>query len=233
LFFYHHPFLDVNWKTWNDVKTEDRILLIIGAHEFKSKARKFTEVHHFRDVMAALQLMMHLFLEPYSISVDDSTITDTLMSALKSTSTEEIAGPISSNSFGKVNKHFCRFVIDMLSVQLVFDNWFPFAGQNAPAPFVKETSEEVLRHIKHNQRVLISICVSLNPIIAVNLFKDAPVSLGWPIPTLKTIFSAAVTYRNKLNKGIISSWKNYAKNHVSINSFILCVCTFSLSEFLV
>ncbi len=47
----------------------------------------------------------------------------------------------------------------MLSVQLVFDNWFPFAGQNAPSPFVKETSEEVLRQIKHNQRVLISICV--------------------------------------------------------------------------
>ena len=57
LFFFHHPILDVNWKTWNDVKTEDRILLIIGAHEFKSKAKKFTEVHHFQDVLAALQLM--------------------------------------------------------------------------------------------------------------------------------------------------------------------------------
>jgi hypothetical protein len=121
----------------------------------------------------------------------------------------------------------------MLSVQLVFDNWFPFAGQNAPSPFVKETSEEVLRHIKHNQRVLISICVSLNPVLAVNLFKDAPVSLGWPIPTLKTIFSSAVTYRNKLNKGIISSWKNYAKNHVSTNCIIQIVYTISLTEFIV
>jgi hypothetical protein len=191
-------------------------VLIIGAHQFKSQAKKFTEVHHFRDILGALRLMMDLFLEPSSVTVDESTVTDSLMSILKSTSTEKIAGQISSNSFGKVNKKFCCFAIDMLAVQLLFDNWFPFLGQSAPSPYVKEISEDVVRHIKHNRCVLMSICVSFNPVIAVNMFKDAPVSLGWPMLSLKTVFSTAVTYRKKMQKGIISSWENYAENHMSI-----------------
>ena len=99
---------------------------------------------------------MDLFLEPHSVSATDSNITDSLMLRLKSSSSEEIAGTISSNSFGKVNKKICRYIIDMLAVQLVFDNWHPFAGQNAPSPYVKETDAEVIRHIKHNQDVLVS-----------------------------------------------------------------------------
>ncbi len=32
--------------------------------------------------------------------------------------------PINNNSFGRVNKKFIRFFIDMLSLQLVFNNWY-------------------------------------------------------------------------------------------------------------
>ena len=32
--------------------------------------------------------------------------------------------PINNASFGRVNKKFIRFFIDMLSLQLVFDNWY-------------------------------------------------------------------------------------------------------------
>ena len=92
----------------------------------------------------------------------------------------------------------------------------PFSGQSAPSPYVKETSEDIIRHIKHNPVIVMSICVSFNPVLAVNMFKDGPVALGWPTPSLKTVFSTAVTYHNKMQKGIISSWKNYADNHVSI-----------------
>ena len=158
---------------------------------------------------------MDLFLEPHSVPATESNITDLLMLRLKSSSSEEIAGPISSNSFGKVNKKFCRYVIDMLAVQLVFDNWHPFAGQNAPAPYVKETDPQVIRHIKHNQEVLVSFCVTFNPLNAVAVFKEK--NLGWEVPSLKTLFSTGVTYKHKLDKGIISSWKNYAENHVSTN----------------
>ena len=156
---------------------------------------------------------MDLFLEPHLVSASHSNITDSLMLRIKSTSSEQIAGQISSNSFGKVNKKFCRYVIDMLAVQLVFDNWHPFAGQNAPSPYVKETDSEVICHIKHNQDVLLSFCLKFNPLNAVAVFKEK--TLGWEVPSLKTLFSTGVTYKHKLEKGIISSWKNYAENHVS------------------
>jgi hypothetical protein len=86
------------------------------------------ETNHFRDVFVALGLMLDLMLEPYSVSSSDSWVTDSLMKLIKDSSAPDIASLISSNSFGKVNKKFCRFVIDMLSVQLVFDNWYPFAS---------------------------------------------------------------------------------------------------------
>ncbi len=39
---------------------------------------------------------------------------------------------------------------------------------------------------------------------------------GWPVPTLKQLFSMAVTFKNKFKKGIISSWDNYQANKVSV-----------------
>jgi hypothetical protein len=80
------------------------------------------EGNHFHDFFAALGLMLELMLEPFSVSSEDSRVTDSLMKLLKDSSAPDIAGPTSSNSFGRVNKFFCCFVIDMLSVQLVFNN---------------------------------------------------------------------------------------------------------------
>ena len=207
---------DKTWTAWSDVQNDKGHVLIIGSHSFRTKGEvTFTKENHFRDVFAVLRLMMDLFLEPHSVPDNQSLITDSLMLRLKSSSTKEKAGSISSNSFGKVNKKFCRYVIDLLSVQLVFDNWHPFAGQNAPSPFVKETPPEVIRHIKHNQDVLVSFCVQFNPLNAISVFKEK--TLGWEVPSLKTLFSTGVTYKHKLDKGIISSWKKYPKNHVSTN----------------
>ncbi len=84
--------------------------------------------------------MLDLMLEPCSVLSSDSWVTDSLMKLIKDSSAPDIADPISSNSFGKVNKKICRFVIDMLSAQLVFDNWYPFASQRAPSPYVKDTA---------------------------------------------------------------------------------------------
>jgi hypothetical protein len=92
--------------------------LVIGAHSFHSQGSKtFTEANQFRDVFAALGLMLELMLDPFSVSSQDSGVTDSLMKLLKlkDSSAPNIAGPTSSNSFGRVNKKFCRFVIDKLS----------------------------------------------------------------------------------------------------------------------
>jgi hypothetical protein len=114
--------------------------LVIGAHSFRSQGSKtFTEANHFRDVFAALGLMLELMLEPFSVSSQDSHVTDFLMKCLKDSSAPDIASPTSSNSLGWVNKKFCHFVIGMLSVQLVFNNCYPFTAQSVPSPYIKET----------------------------------------------------------------------------------------------
>ncbi len=132
--------------------------LVIGAHSFRSLgSQTFMEGNHFHDFFAALGLMLELMLEPFSVSSEDSRVTDSLMKLLKDSSAPNIAGPTSSNSFGRVN-FFCCFVIDMLSVQLVFNNWYPFSAQSAPSPYVKETPQEVIDDIAHNQ-VYLCCCV--------------------------------------------------------------------------
>jgi hypothetical protein len=171
--------------------------------------------------------MLDLMLETFLVSSEDSRVTDSLMKLLKDSSAPNIAGPTSSNSFGWVNKFFCRFVIDMLSVQLVFNDWYPFSAQSAPSPYVKETPREVIDDIAHNQGVLVSLFVQLNPISCMSVFKEGS-QLCWQVPTLKKTFSLVVTMKHKLEKGIILSWEGYAENYVSY--FLLCVfyyCTMS------
>ncbi len=184
--------------------------LVIGAHSFRSLgSQTFTEANHFCDVFAALGLMLELMLEPFSVSSEDSHVTDSLMKLLKDSSTPNIAGSTSSNSFGRMNKFFCCFVIDMLSVQLVFNNWYSFPAQSAPSPYIKETPQEVIDDIAHNQGVLVLLCVQLNPISCMSVFKEGSQSC-WQVPTSKKTFSSVVTMKHKLEKGIILSWKGYA-----------------------
>jgi hypothetical protein len=134
-----HILLDSTWTALSDVCNDKNHVLIIGAHTLLNQGEAtFTEANYFRDVFAALGLMLDLMLEPYSVLSSDSWVTDSPMKLIKDSSAPDIAGPISSNSFGKVNKKFCCFVIDMLSVQLVFNNWSSFASQSAPSPYVKD-----------------------------------------------------------------------------------------------
>ncbi len=165
-------------------------------------------------------------LEPFSVSSQDSRVTDSLMKLLKDSSAPDIAGSISSNSFWRVNKKFCRFVIDMLSVQHVFNNWYSFSAQSVPSPYVKETPQKVIDDIAHNQGVLVPLCVQLNPIFCMSIFKEGN-QLCWQVPTLKKSFSSVVTMKHKLEKGINSSWEGYAENYVIIFfcvSFIIVLC---------
>ncbi len=112
-------FLDSTLTTWDDVCNGKNQCLVIGAHSFRSLgSQTFTEANHFCDVFVELGLMLELMLEPFSVSSEDSRVTDSLMKLLKDSSAPDISGPTSSNSFERVNKFFFCFVIDMLSVQL-------------------------------------------------------------------------------------------------------------------
>jgi hypothetical protein len=89
----------------------------------------------------------------------------------------------------------------LISVQLVFNNWYPFSTQFAPSPFAKQVPKKVMQALKRNQLILINICICLD-INANSLFNDQGVK-GWHVPTLKQLFSMAVTSKNKSKKRII------------------------------
>ena len=116
---------DSTWTAWSNVCNDKNHVLIIGVHTLRTQGSgTFTEANHFHEVFVALGLMLNLMLEAYFVLSSDFWVTNSLMKLIKDSSAPNISSPISSNSFGKVNKSFCRFVIDMLSVQLVFDNWY-------------------------------------------------------------------------------------------------------------
>ena len=84
----------------------------------------------------------------------------------------------------------------------------------APAPYAKATPIEVTTALQHNQSILVSLAVSMNASSQAFYMENG--KLGWPIPSLKQLFSTAVAYKKKFKKGIISSWEDYNDHNVSI-----------------
>jgi hypothetical protein len=109
---------------WQDIKDEHGCRLVIGENHFtKREVEEFTVSNECRDVFAAMELSGKLLLEEHSVHDSYSQISDSLMKLIKMTSTPgPDDGPINNNSFGRVNKKFICFFIDMLSLQLAFDN---------------------------------------------------------------------------------------------------------------
>jgi hypothetical protein len=91
----------------------------------------------------------------------------------------------------------------------------PFAAQVAPLPDAKSTPIEVTNALQRNQSILVSLAVTMNPWL--QAFYTENGNLGWPVPSLKQLFSSAVTYKKKFQKGIISSWEGYKDNYVSLS----------------
>ena len=107
---------------WQDIKDEHGRHLVIGEFSFnKKRSEGFTASNKCRDVLAAMELSGKLLLEHYSVHDSYSNISDSLMKIIKGTSANE---GVNNNSIGRVNKTLIRFFIDMLSLQLVFDNWY-------------------------------------------------------------------------------------------------------------
>ena len=92
---------------------------------------------------------------------------------------------------------------------------YPFAAQVAPSPFSKSTPIEVTNALQHNQSILVLLAVSMNARSQVFYMENG--KLGWPVPSLKQLFTSAVAYMKKFKKGIISSWEGYKDNNVIIS----------------
>jgi hypothetical protein len=150
-------FTDDGWEMLRDSSNQR---LWIGLFQFHKKgAYTYTEANNSRDVLAALHLVVMHQLEEFLVCGKLSHICNSQMKCLKMSSNGELTN---HNSFGQVNKKFARFVIDFISVQLVFNNWYPFLTQFAPSPFAKNIPEEVKSALKNNQIILINICICLD-----------------------------------------------------------------------
>ena len=118
----HYLLLLILGDNWQDIKDEHGRHLVIGEFSFnKKRSEGFTASNKCRDVLAAMELSGKLLLEHYSVHDSYSNISDSLMKVIKGTSAN---GGVNNNSFGHVNNTLIRFFIDMLSLQLVFDNWY-------------------------------------------------------------------------------------------------------------
>jgi hypothetical protein len=145
-------FTDDSWEIFRDSNNHR---LTIGLFQFHKKAvSAYTEVNNSCDVLAAFHLMVLLQLEDFSVCDNLSHICDSHMKFFKILSNGQLTN---HNSFGQVNKKFAWFVIDFISVQLVFNNWYSFLTQFAPSPFAKNIPEEIKQVLKKNQMIFINI----------------------------------------------------------------------------
>jgi hypothetical protein len=73
-----------------------------------------------RDVKSSLSLVVRLLLEHSNIPEEKSSIVDLLMIDIKKSSKDEM---ICTNSIGKVNASFAKFVVDFIAMSLLFDEF--------------------------------------------------------------------------------------------------------------
>ena len=93
--------------------------------------------------------MMNLRLENWNNKKNRST--SAILKIKKST----IGHGIHVNLFGKVNKSFCQFVVDFISMALVFDAWSSHLSQFVPAPYVSGVPAAVYKHMQNNREIIV------------------------------------------------------------------------------
>jgi hypothetical protein len=121
---------------WNDFVDEDGNKLNIGKQKYQTKHGTFFPlyVHHVptRNVKCAFALVVRIFLEHSKVTESSSMVQYSAMLLIKKTTNVDV---FHSNSFGKVNANFAHFVIDFLSMLLLFDAYTDHNANASPAPW--------------------------------------------------------------------------------------------------
>jgi hypothetical protein len=95
----------------------------------KRNSPGFLNSHLPQEIQAMLSLLVKLYLESHLVPQEKTYLIDSCMLEIKASSHRDIAGSdIHHNSFQRNNTTFTKFVIDYLSIALLFDKWYPFAG---------------------------------------------------------------------------------------------------------
>jgi hypothetical protein len=105
------------------------------------------------------------------------------MVQIKKSSTDELTH---SNSFGRVNSSFAKFVVDFLAMSLLFDSFLYHNAQAAPAPWAgRHLTMDEQRLFQQNQTVLIKFASSkMRMLLGSCLVKGSLEQLVGMFPTL-------------------------------------------------
>ena len=197
------PFTD----TWDDLVDDNGTKLHFGVLRYQnSHVSTFRERVKPRDVNAALVLLTYLKLEHHTVAVEDSLLFD--LSMLLSKASSEGAG-VHNNSFGKPNCMFTWFVINFLSMLILFDTFIDHRSLLAPMPFknVSLTAKQS-DMLVHNQKIRIKFCLGDGCSRVDKYFVNEKTGdVGTGCLNMDKLWSTSTKYYHQLNTGILSSFE--------------------------
>jgi len=201
------PFTD----TWDDLVNENGDPLRFGMIHYTNATSSFRERVKPRDVKTALVLLNYLFLEHHT--VENLLLVDSAMLLVKESS--EGAG-VHLNSIGKPNRMFAWFVIDYLSMRILFDTFIEHRSLVAPMPFKNvPMSKENISMLVHNTQILIKFCLGQGSSTAEKYFVKKKTSVvGRGCLDLDKLWSTSTKFHRQFNAGIVSSFESYKDSYI-------------------
>ena len=209
----YNPWLGPFTDTWDDLVDDNGSPLYFGeVHYHNSHSSSFRERVKPRDIKAALVLLTYLKLEHYTVK---GTLADSAMQIIKDSS--EGAG-VHYNSIGKPNSMFAWFVIDFLSMLILFDTFMDHRSLHAPAPYVGEClSDQHMQMFLHNKKILIKFALQqgLSSSSASKYFVNPKTgAVGKGCQDLTTLWASSTKFYRQLKAGIVSSFESYKDSYI-------------------
>ena len=175
---------------------------------------RFQERVKPRDVKAALVLLSYLKLEHHTVDVGDSLLFDSSMLLIKASSE---GANVHNNSFGKPNSMFAWFVIDFLSMLILFDTFIDHRSLVAPMLFTGiPLTENQSKMFLHNKNILIKFCLEHGNSNVSDYFvikKTGEIKLGKNTNDMNQLWGTSTKYHRQLKNGIVSSFDSYKDSY--------------------
>jgi len=111
---------------------------------------------------------------------------------------------------------FAWFVIDYLSMCILFDTFMEHRSLVAPIPFKNvPMSEENISMLVHNKKILIKFCIGQGNSTAEKYFVNEKTGLvGRGCVDLDKLWSTSTKFYRQFNAGIVSSFESYKDSYI-------------------
>jgi hypothetical protein len=120
---------------------------------------------------------------------------------------------VHNNSFGKPNSMFAWFVIDFLSMLILFDTFIDHRSLVAPMPFTDVALTAIQSEMfLHNKNILIKFCLEHGNSNVSNYFvneKTGDIKTGKNTNDMNKLWGTSTKYHRQLQPGIVYSFESY------------------------